>query len=59
MLMNNIMVILCILNVEVFSEKDLKGEYLINGWKVFMEGYDEFFINCFVNVINDLVFIVN
>lgn len=57
--MNNTTVTPCILNAEVSSEKDLKGEHLINGWKVFMEGYDEFLINRPVNAINDLAPTVN
>ena len=52
--MNDTTVILCILNAEVSSEKDLKGEHLIIDWKVIMEGYDGFRINCSVNTIHDL-----
>ena len=47
--MNDTTVIPCILNTEVSSEKNLKGEHLIIDWKVIMEGYDGFRINCSVN----------
>ena len=57
--MNNITVTPCILNADNSSEKDLKGENLINDWKIFMKGYDEFFINCSASTINDLASTVN
>ena len=43
--MNDTTVIPCILNAEVSSEKDLKGEHLIIDRKVIVEGYDGFRIN--------------
>ena len=57
--MNDTTVTPCILNVEVSSEGGVKGEHLIDGWKVFMEGYDEFLINRPLNAINDLAPTVN